>query len=174
MRFRRAGKAVAGLKGALRALVAPFFGVVVMLAGLGFMLVPTGPAAAAPPAPGWTTTKAPLPNDAGSTGSLPETYLASSACPAANGCLTAGWYYDSADHAWGVIEQQNGKPGSLDRVPELRLRRAVSRPVVPDDDLLRRGRQLQGHGELQPTSSRDDVQWDMVGQQGPAARGRRR
>jgi hypothetical protein len=84
--------------------------VVVLLTGLGFLISPAAPAAAQPPAQGWTTTEAPLPFDSGNGTTDPQVYTASSTCPAANACVTVGWYYDdgSPQQSWGLIEQQNG------------------------------------------------------------------
>ncbi len=105
MRARHVGQATRP-KGAIRVLMAPLSGVVVLLAGLGFLLTPSAPAAAAP-AQGWTTTEAPLPNDAGSSSPQPNVYTSGSSCGAANACVTVGWYDDAASHFWGLIEQQN-------------------------------------------------------------------
>ena len=80
-------------------------GVVALLAGLGFVLVPATSASAAPPAQGWSTTEAPLPSDAGTD---PQVYQASAACSAPNSCTTVGWYNDTSGHPWGLIEMQNG------------------------------------------------------------------
>ena len=119
MQIRRGTLASKGVRGPLTALCAPLFGVVVMLAGLGFILVPSTPAAAAaPPAQGWTTTQAPLPTDAGNGSTNPNVYLASSACPAANNCTMVGWYYDTSDWAWGLIEQQSGTNWTQTEAPE--------------------------------------------------------
>jgi hypothetical protein len=107
MRARHLGQATPRPKGTIRVLMAPLSGVVVLLAGLGFLLTPSAPAAAAPPAQGWTTTEAPLPTDAGSTSPQPNVYTSGSSCGAANACVTVGWYEDTAGHDWGLIEQQN-------------------------------------------------------------------
>jgi hypothetical protein len=93
----------------------PLSGVVVLLAGLGFLLGPAVPAAAQPPAQGWTTTQAPLPNDAGTD---PRTYIATATCPAANACLMVGWYNDTGNRPWGMIEQQNGTTWTDTEAPE--------------------------------------------------------
>jgi hypothetical protein len=108
MRTRRSDQAMARLAGAIGALKIPLSGVVVLLAGLGFLVAPAAPAAAQPPAQGWTTTEAPLPTDAGNGSTDPDVYTASSTCPAANACVTVGWYSDTSGRAWGLIEQQNG------------------------------------------------------------------
>ena len=120
MRTRRLGQAAARVTGGLRALIVAFAGVVVLLAGLGFLLAPAAPAAAQPPAQGWTTTEAPLPNDAGNGSTSPEVYTAGSSCPAANACVMAGWYLDdsSAQRAWGLIENQNGTNWTETRAPQ--------------------------------------------------------
>ncbi len=118
MQIRRGRLASKGVRGPLTVVCAPLFGVVVMLAGLGFILVPSTPAAAAPPVQGWTTTQAPLPTDAGNGSTNPNVYLASSACPAANNCTMVGWYYDTSDWAWGLIEQQSGTNWTQTEAPE--------------------------------------------------------
>ncbi len=89
-----------------------------MLAGLGFMLMPSGPAAAASPAQGWTTTQAPLPTDAGNGSTDPRAYVSSATCPAANGCMNVGWYEDTGGHTWGLIEQQNGTSWTDTEAPQ--------------------------------------------------------
>jgi hypothetical protein len=81
---------------------------VVLLAGLGFLVVPETPASAAPPAQGWSTTEAPLPSDAGNGSTNPQVYQASAACAAQNSCTTVGWYNDTSGQPWGLIEMQNG------------------------------------------------------------------
>jgi hypothetical protein len=103
-----------------RVLVAPFSGVVVLLAGLGFLLAPAVPAAAAPPAQGWTTTEAPLPSDSGNGTTNPGVYTASSACPSANACITVGWYKDAGtpQKVWGLIETQNGTTWTDTEAPQ--------------------------------------------------------
>jgi hypothetical protein len=98
----------------VQAILTPLFGVVVMFAGLGFLVAPA-PAGAAPPAQGWTTTQAPLPADAGTN---PRVYTASTTCPAANACVLVGWYDDAAGHAWGLIEQQNGTTWTDTEAPQ--------------------------------------------------------
>ena len=78
--------------------------------------------------------------------------------PPPNGCVIVGWYPDTANHHVGLIETperhrldrhrgpqpynagSRRRPGLLARFRGLRLRRAVSRRVVPDGDVLRRGR----------------------------------
>jgi hypothetical protein len=118
MRTRHAGL-VRGLGGRFETLLTALFGVVVMLAGLGFVLAPSS-ASAAPPAQGWTSTQAPLPADAGNGSTNPDVYLASSTCPVANGCVTVGWYHDDAtpQQVWGLIEQQNGTSWTQTEAPQ--------------------------------------------------------
>ena len=115
MRTRHAGQAVARPTGAVRARLAPFSGVVVLLAGLGFLLTPGTPAGAAPPSQGYTATEAPLPNDANAN---PNVYTATTTCPVPNGCVVVGWYSDTANRPWGLIEQQNGTTWTDTRAPQ--------------------------------------------------------
>ncbi|HEX4163548.1 MAG TPA: hypothetical protein VHZ05_13680, partial [Acidimicrobiales bacterium] len=115
MGTRRAGNSGRGGGGTLHSLFAPIFGVVVMLAGLGVLIAPATPAAAAPPTQGWTTTQAPLPADAGTN---PAVYIASSDCPQANGCISVGWYLDAVPRAWGLIEQQSGTSWNVTEAPQ--------------------------------------------------------
>jgi hypothetical protein len=95
------------------ATLAPLAALTVVLGGLGAAVVtattagPAGAAATAPPQ-GWTTTEAPLPSDSGNGSTNPNVYTASSACAAQNGCVTVGWYDDTAGRPWGLIEMQNG------------------------------------------------------------------
>jgi hypothetical protein len=99
----------------------------VVLGGLGGAAVlalsagsPPAGAAVSAPAQGWTTTEAPLPADAGNGSTNPEVYPASSSCAVANACVTVGWYYDdgSPQHAWGLIEQQNGTSWTDTEAPQ--------------------------------------------------------
>ncbi|HEY1828402.1 MAG TPA: hypothetical protein VGF87_10295 [Acidimicrobiales bacterium] len=71
--------------------------------------------AASPPAQGWTTLQAPLPSDKGSN---PDVYIASSTCPAANSCVSAGSYEDTSGHYWGLIETQSGTGWAQTEAPE--------------------------------------------------------
>ncbi len=119
MRTRRSGQAATHWAGAIGTLRVPISAVVVLLAGLGFLLTPGAPAAAQPPAQGWTTTQAPLPNDAADGISVnPEVYLASTSCPAANQCVAAGWYDDQSNRAWGLIETQSGTSWTETEAPQ--------------------------------------------------------
>ncbi len=102
----------------VRVLVTPLSAVVVLLAGLGFLLAPATPAAAQPPAQGWTTTEAPLPTDSGNGSTNPEVYTAGSSCPAVNACVMAGWYLDTNGKAWGLIENQNGTNWTETEAPQ--------------------------------------------------------
>ena len=118
MRTRHAGL-VRGRGGRIQPLPTPIFAVVVLLAGLGFLLSPgTSAAGATVPAPGWTTAQAPLPSDAGNGSTNPNVYMASSACPAPSACITVGWYDDTAEHAWGLIETQNGATWTETQAPQ--------------------------------------------------------
>ena len=38
--------------------------------------------------------------------------------PAANGCVTVGWYYDTAGNTWGLIETQNGTTWTDTEAPQ--------------------------------------------------------
>jgi hypothetical protein len=78
--------------------------------------VPAG--AVAPPTPGWTTTQAPLPADAGTGAADPSVYTASSTCPAANACVTVGWYNDTSGQTWGMVETQNGTTWNDTEAPQ--------------------------------------------------------
>jgi len=99
--------------------LAPLAAVVTLLAGLAVLLVPAAPAAAVtPPAQGWTTTEAPLPPDSGNGSTNPDVYLASSACPVANGCVSVGWYFDTTGRPWGLIEAQNGTTWTDTEAPQ--------------------------------------------------------
>jgi hypothetical protein len=120
MLARHVGQVTSRPKGAIRGFVASLSGVVLLLAGPGFLLAPGAPASAAPPSQGWTTTEAPLPSDAGNGSTNPYVYTASSTCPVANGCVTVGWYYDngSPQRAWGLIEQQNGTTWTDTEAPQ--------------------------------------------------------
>jgi hypothetical protein len=95
--------------------LAPLSGVVVLLAGLGFLLTPAPPVGAAPPSQGYTATEAPLPNDANAN---PNVYTATTTCPVPNGCVVVGWYSDTANRPWGLIEQQNGPTWTDTRAPQ--------------------------------------------------------
>ncbi len=119
MRARCSGQATTRWAGAIGTLRVPISAVVVLLAGLGFLLTPGAPAAAQPPAQGWTTTQAPLPSDAADGISVnPEVYLASTSCPAANQCVAAGWYDDQSSRAWGLIETQSGTSWTKTEAPQ--------------------------------------------------------
>jgi hypothetical protein len=118
MRARHAGQATRRPKGTIGVLLAPLSGVVVLLAGFGFLLTPSAPAAAAAPAQGWTTTEAPLPPDAGNGSTNPEVYTAGSSCGAPNACVTVGWYHDTGGHTLGLIEQQNQTSWSETEAPQ--------------------------------------------------------
>jgi len=102
----------------LRAMLAPLAATVTLLAGLGALLAPASPSAATAPAQGWTTQEAPLPPDAGNGSTNPAVYLASSSCPTPTGCVAAGWYFDTADHPWGLIEAQSGSTWTQTEAPE--------------------------------------------------------
>jgi hypothetical protein len=115
MRTRHAGQASTRAMGPIRSLTASLAGVVVLLAGLGFLLVPGTPAAAAPPVQGYTTTQAPLPNDQNAN---PQVYTASTSCPVSNGCVVVGWYDDTSNRPWGLIEQQNGTTWTETQAPQ--------------------------------------------------------
>ncbi len=101
----------------VRAKVSALACVALLLSGLGALLTPAA-AVASPPAQGWTTQEAPLPSDSGNGSTNPDVYTASSVCPAANGCVTVGWYSDTAGKAWGLIEQQNGTAWSDTEAPQ--------------------------------------------------------
>ena len=120
MRIRHSARTTSRPEAALGALRASLCGVVVVLAGLGFLLAPAAPASAQPPPQGWTTTGAPLPSDAGNGTTDPQVYLASSTCPAANACTMVGWYFDDASpqQSWGLIEQQNGTSWTDTEAPQ--------------------------------------------------------
>ena len=102
----------------LEAIRATVCGVVIVLAGLGFLLAPATPVGAQPPAQGWTTTEAPLPTDAGNGSTNPEVYTAGSSCPAVNACVIAGWYNDTNGKSWGLIENQNGTTWTDTEAPQ--------------------------------------------------------
>src|ERR1700693_4188462 len=106
------------LQALLRATLVSIAGVVMTLASLGAVLVPAPAGAAAPPAQGWTTQQAPLPSDAGTAGALPDVYTASSTCPTLGGCVTVGWYSDTAAHPWGLIETQSGTTWTDTQAPQ--------------------------------------------------------
>ncbi len=119
MQTRGAGTSARPRNGSFRALTTTLGAAVAVLAGLGVLVTPAAPAAAAgPPAQGWTTTEAPLPADAGTGSTNPDVYTASSTCPVANGCVTVGWYNDTAGKAWGLIETQNGTTWSDTEAPQ--------------------------------------------------------
>ncbi len=102
----------------VRRLVLPFVAAISLLSGLGVLAVGSGPAAAAPPAQGWTTMEAPLPSDAGNGSTNPHVYTSGSSCGAANACVTVGWYDDTGGHTWGLIEQQNGTSWTETEAPQ--------------------------------------------------------
>ncbi len=103
----------------LRALLPALAGVIVLLSGVAAVVTPPAPAGAVtPPAPGWTTVEAPLPTDAGNGSTNPDVYTSSSVCPAANGCVTVGWYKDTAGKAWGLIESQSGTTWTETEAPQ--------------------------------------------------------
>ncbi len=82
-------------------------------------LGPQAPAGAVtPPAQGWTTTEAPLPADAGTGSTDPNVYTATTTCPAANGCVTVGWYDDTSGNPWGLIETQSGTTWTDTEAPQ--------------------------------------------------------
>ena len=83
-----------------------------------FVPLSTTTAGAAPPAQGWTTTEGPLPADAGNGSTDPQAYVSSSACPAANVCVSVGWYSDTSGHTWGLIETQNGTTWTDTEAPQ--------------------------------------------------------
>ena len=120
MRTRHLGNANPHRTGAIRVFSTSVSGVAILLAGLGFLLAPAAPVAAAPPPQGWTTTEAPLPADAGNGTTDPQVYTASTTCPAANACVVVGWYQDdnSPQTYWGLIEQQNGTSWTDTEAPE--------------------------------------------------------
>ena len=102
-----------------RALLPALAGVIVLLSGVAAVVTPPAPAGAlTPPAPGWTTIEAPLPADAGNGSTNPDVYTSSSVCPAANGCVTVGWYNDTAGKAWGLIESQSGTTWTETEAPQ--------------------------------------------------------
>jgi hypothetical protein len=104
---------------ALRRLGLPLVAVVTVLSGLGVLVGGAGPAGAVtPPHQGWTSTEAPLPADAGNSTAFDNVYLASSACPVANGCVTVGWYHDTGGKAWGLIETQSGTTWTDTEAPQ--------------------------------------------------------
>ncbi len=78
--------------------------------------VPAGAVTA--PAQGWVTVQAPLPTDAGTGSTDPDVYTGSTSCPVANGCVTVGWYSDTAGHTWGLIETQNGTSWTDTEAPQ--------------------------------------------------------
>ncbi len=107
------------VRAGLRALVSALAGVIVLLSGVAAVVTPSAPAAAATaPAQGWTTVEAPLPADSGTGSTNPDVYTASSVCPAANGCITVGWYKDTSDKAWGLIETQSGTTWTDTEAPQ--------------------------------------------------------
>ena len=115
--LRGSGRSSARVRGSgqLASLVA----VLALVSGLGAVLVAAGPAAAVtPPAPGWTTQEAPLPSDAGTGGTDPHVYIASSVCPSPTGCYSVGWYDDTTGAPWGLIESQNGGTWTVTEAPE--------------------------------------------------------
>jgi hypothetical protein len=83
--------------------------VLVALLGVAGLVAFTAPSAAvtAPPQ-GWTTGEAPLPSDAATASPGPQVYVDSTSCPGQNVCVHVGYYNDAAQHAWGLIEMQNG------------------------------------------------------------------
>src|SRR5271157_3549919 len=103
-----------------RALLPALAGVIVLLSGVAAVVTPPAPpaGAVAAPAQGWTTVEAPLPADAGTGSTNPDVYTSSSACPAANGCVTVGWYKDTSGKAWGLIETQSGTTWTDTEAPQ--------------------------------------------------------
>ena len=119
MQTRGADTSARPRKGSFRALTTTLGAAVAVLAGLGVLVTPAVPAGATgPPAQGWTTTEAPLPADAGTGSTNPDVYTVSSARPAANGCVTAGWYYDTADKAWGRSRPRTAPCGLDTEAPQ--------------------------------------------------------
>ena len=62
----------------------------------------------------WTATRAPLPADAASD---PSSLLGSVACPAADSCVAADWYYDSSGNFQRLIETLAGRVWTATRAP---------------------------------------------------------
>ena len=78
--------------------------------------VPAG--AVTPPPQGWAVVQAPLPADAGTGATDPNVYTATTTCPAANSCVTVGWYDDTSAETWGQIETQNGTSQTVTEAPQ--------------------------------------------------------
>jgi hypothetical protein len=93
-----------------RRTVASLVAVVSLLGMLGVVIVSTAPTGAAvtPPAQGWNSTEAALPSNAGTATTLGTVTIASSSCPAVNGCVSVGGYHDTGTLPWGLIETQSG------------------------------------------------------------------
>ncbi len=101
---------------ALASLVA----VIAFLGTVGVAIVTAGPTGAAvtPPAQGWNSTEAALPTNAGTATTLGNVTIASSSCPAVNGCVSVGGYHDTGTLPWGLIETQNGTSWTETQAPE--------------------------------------------------------
>ena len=83
---------------------------------VGLVVVPpSASVAGAATPPGWTTTQAPLPSDAGTN---PNVYTASSTCASTTNCAVVGWYDDTAAHTWGLIETWDGTSWADTQAPE--------------------------------------------------------
>ncbi len=89
-------------------------------AALGAAVVSAGTAGAAvtPPSQGWSSVEATLPSNAGNATTLGHVSVASSSCPAVNGCVTVGGYHDAGGQPWGVIETQSGNSWTETQAPE--------------------------------------------------------
>ncbi len=94
--------------------------VVGFLSALGVAVMSAGTAGSAvtPPSQGWSTLEAPLPSNAGTATTLGNVTIASSSCPAVNGCVSVGWYHDTGTAPWGLIETQSGTGWTQTQAPE--------------------------------------------------------
>ena len=121
----------------------------------------------------------------------PAVYTASSACPTTGGCVVVGWYDDTSggrvgpdrdaererlDRDAGPPARQRRQrlgPGALARISGCGIVVTMPGHLLSDDDLLRGGRTVRGHGRVLPPRDRDPVERDLDRRRGSVALGHR-